>query len=111
MDSCFLPNGTINTCYGCPSEYPSLQNPAPSKNTNKCPVPDNCDTLWWDPAACQCLCTSPSCAWNDTSRPIQTYEQFKNSPKFEDPKKPSKSGELTLVTSLAIIFSILAFIL
>eukprot|EP00842_Homolaphlyctis_polyrhiza_P004516 jgi/Hompol1/5065/HPOL_001003-RA len=69
-DVCNLPNGTINSCYGCPSEYPSLGNPSPKRNTNKCAVPDNCDTLWWDPVGCKCLCTAASCAWNDTSRPI-----------------------------------------
>lgn len=114
LDTCFLPNGTIHTCYGCPSDYPSLQNPAPSKNTNKCPVPDTCDTLWWDPASCRCLCTSPNCAWNDTSRPIQTLEEFQKSP-YQDPSKPSTnaknaSGNITMITSWIIFFTILAFI-
>ncbi|KAI8913301.1 hypothetical protein EDD86DRAFT_262198, partial [Gorgonomyces haynaldii] len=63
-----LARGTFQSCYGCPGEYPSLANPAPP--SQKCSVPTNCDTLFWNPATCTCLCTSTSCAYNDTARPI-----------------------------------------
>ncbi|KAJ1345157.1 hypothetical protein BSLG_000672 [Batrachochytrium salamandrivorans] len=69
-DVCNLSNGTFSSCYGCPSSYPDLNNPSPPHLGSKCPVPDTCDTLWWDPAGCKCLCTVPACAWNDTSRAI-----------------------------------------
>ncbi|EGF81519.1 hypothetical protein BATDEDRAFT_10655 [Batrachochytrium dendrobatidis JAM81] len=69
-DVCNLPNGTFSSCYGCPSAYPDLGNPSPSRTGSKCPVPDTCDTLWWDPVGCKCLCTVSACAWNDTSRSI-----------------------------------------
>ncbi|KAI8923143.1 hypothetical protein BC831DRAFT_472753 [Entophlyctis helioformis] len=69
-DVCNLPNGTISSCYGCPAVYPSLENPAPQRVGSKCPLPDTCDMLWWDPAGCKCLCTAASCARNDTSRAI-----------------------------------------
>ncbi len=43
----------------------------PALDGGRKPVPDNCDTLWWDPIAGRCLCNSPACARQDTSRPIQ----------------------------------------
>ena len=123
IDSCQLPNGTINTCYGCPSEYPSLQNPTPARTGNKCPVPDTCDTKWWDPATCNCLCSSPSCEWNDLSRPIQPFEEFQKNGSLFDPnnpnspnnpnKTPSKSNSeklLGLFASWIAVFTAIAFI-
>ncbi|KAJ3298546.1 hypothetical protein HK104_010601 [Borealophlyctis nickersoniae] len=70
-EACNLANGTIHTCYGCPSDYPTLENPAPKATGSRCAVPDNCDTLYWDPVGCKCGCPSgAACSWSDTSRPI-----------------------------------------
>jgi hypothetical protein len=68
----------LSTCYGCPVTPPNIFNPVPSRVSNRCKVPDNCDSLWWDPIACKCLCNSPSCAYKDTSRPIQSEKEFLN---------------------------------
>lgn len=63
-----LPSGTFQSCFGCPSEYPSLSNPAPTGY--KCTIPATCNSLFWDPATCTCLCNAVGCAFNDTSRPV-----------------------------------------
>ena len=34
------------------------------------PVPSNCSTPFWDPIKGECICTSSTCAFTDTSRPI-----------------------------------------
>ncbi|KAI0756459.1 hypothetical protein C8Q80DRAFT_1092934 [Daedaleopsis nitida] len=62
------------TCYGCPSEHPSPSNPNPSQATaSSAPrsrLASNCSTPFWDPIKGECICTSSSCAFTDTSRPI-----------------------------------------
>ena len=115
LDICNLSNGTIRTCYGCPDAYPSLTNPAPNRATTKCPVPDTCDTLWWDPATCQCLCNSPSCAWKDTSRPIQLDKNAfiangTNNKKPDDKSKNSGSQLQISAFLSALIAPLVAFV-
>ncbi|KAJ3122117.1 hypothetical protein HK098_003096 [Nowakowskiella sp. JEL0407] len=69
--TCNLPNGTISSCFGCPSSYPTLENPAPLRtDTTRCLVPDNCDGIHWDPIGCKCLCTTETCKWKDDSRKV-----------------------------------------
>ncbi|KND01852.1 uncharacterized protein SPPG_03642 [Spizellomyces punctatus DAOM BR117] len=69
-EACNPPEGPFRTCYGCPSAYPSLANPSPQSTSTRCRLPTTCDTLWWDPVGCKCLCTSDACKWNDSARPI-----------------------------------------
>ena len=33
-------------------------------------VPDNCTTAFWDPIEGECICTSDTCEFHDTTRPI-----------------------------------------
>ena len=116
MESCFFLNGTIDTCYGCPSEYPSFQNPAPARNS-RCPLPDTCDTPWWDPVACKCLCNSPSCEWKDTSRPIQSLDEFlkvdyKNCPNSQDCSKDKKTNSsIKIATSILSLCALLIYLM
>lgn len=30
----------------------------------------NCDSTYWDPDSCKCLCTQDACKYTDTARPI-----------------------------------------
>ncbi|KAL1919824.1 uncharacterized protein VTP21DRAFT_1755 [Calcarisporiella thermophila] len=56
VESCSFPTGTFRTCYGCPGQYPTLEQPLPPRvNANRKPLPDNCDTLFWDSTTGQCL--------------------------------------------------------
>lgn len=77
-ERCNFPEGSFSTCYGCPSKPPTLSDPLPppAKASGsagaRCAVPDNCDTRWWDPVACQCMCTTDDCKWQDTSRPLDS---------------------------------------
>lgn len=78
LNSCNFNTASWSTCFNCPSTEPTLQNPTPqnavadSDPKFRHPVPNNCDSLWWDPIAGQCLCTTTSCAYNDTSVPVKT---------------------------------------
>lgn len=76
LNSCNVNNANWATCYNCPSSEPTLENPTPKPNVDsgvpgfRHPVPTNCDSLWWDPIAGQCLCSNSTCAYNDTSIPV-----------------------------------------
>ncbi|RKO88933.1 hypothetical protein BDK51DRAFT_24795, partial [Blyttiomyces helicus] len=78
MDTCDLLSGTQHTCYGCPSDISTLANPIPPRAATAArhPLPTNCHPLWWDPVAGKCLCTSPSCAYQDTGRPFNYNEAW-----------------------------------
>ena len=108
------------TCYGCPSEHPTPSNPSPEQSTasaaprarSKCPqshrayavsdhffrssVASNCSTPFWDPIKGECICTSSTCAFTDTSRPIGpnganlTGDQLNTT----DEAAPSQSSDL-----------------
>lgn len=69
-ETCTLARGAIQTCYGCPAAYPDIGDPSPPSTSARCRVPNTCDTLWWDPVACKCLCTADSCKYVETARPI-----------------------------------------
>lgn len=70
VDTCNYPTAQLQTCYGCPESLPTLSNPVPKRNGTKKPVPADCDTIWWDSASGQCLCTADSCSYKDIGRPI-----------------------------------------
>ncbi|KAI9090050.1 hypothetical protein DFS34DRAFT_638102 [Phlyctochytrium arcticum] len=69
-EACSLPEGPFRSCYGCPSTTPTLADPSGATTSKRCRIPTTCDTLWWDPVGCTCMCTGDSCKWNDTSRPV-----------------------------------------
>jgi len=80
--------------YGCPEVAPTPDNPNPPQQVpdgqnarfrRECLVhasiwvsctnfaslvPANCSTAFWDPQGGSCLCTSSTCAFVDSSRPI-----------------------------------------
>ncbi|CAO3576118.1 unnamed protein product [Absidia cylindrospora] len=75
LQNCNFNTTNWHTCYNCPSSAPSLETPVPSASLQsndpnyRKPVPDNCDSIWWDPVVGQCLCTDSSCAYKDTAVP------------------------------------------
>lgn len=77
-NNCNFGTTTFKTCFNCPSTAPTLSTPVPpssAKNgTNgyRYPLPDNCDTEWWDPIGNQCLCTSSTCQYKDTAVPVSS---------------------------------------
>jgi len=75
LDHCDFPDFPFFTCYGCPSETPTPDNPNPSQSVAagaqaRFRLPSNCSTPFWDPIAGQCICTSSTCQFSDNSRPI-----------------------------------------
>lgn len=73
INSCNFNTSNFATCFNCPATAPSLQTPVPASavangtSGYRTPLPDNCSPFWWDPVAGQCLCTTSSCAYQDTS--------------------------------------------
>ncbi|KAI8347185.1 hypothetical protein EDC96DRAFT_521155 [Choanephora cucurbitarum] len=71
---------TVNwaTCFNCPSAAPTVDNPTPNSAVAatdakyRHPVPNDCDSIWWDPIAGQCLCNGTDCAYKDTAVPLST---------------------------------------
>ncbi|CAO3632042.1 unnamed protein product [Cunninghamella blakesleeana] len=55
LQSCNFNVTNWHTCYNCPNAAPTLETPVPpvgvqSTDPNyRKPVPDNCDSIWWDP--------------------------------------------------------------
>lgn len=78
LNSCNFNTANWATCFNCPSSEPTLENPTPNAaiaSTDpsfRHAVPNDCDSLWWDPIAGQCLCSNTVCAYNDTSVPLST---------------------------------------
>jgi len=75
LDQCNFSDFPFYTCYGCPVEEPSPDNPNPPQDTSngqepRYHLPANCSTPWWDPVKGTCLCNGASCQLQDNSRPI-----------------------------------------
>jgi hypothetical protein len=97
-ETCSSPGSAFASCFGCPSTYPTLENPAPK--APKCTVPADCDSLWWDPNSCQCLCKSADCEYKDQARPVNL------DPNAQETLKKQKNSARTLVLSaLAIMLA------
>ncbi|KAH8553333.1 hypothetical protein BGW37DRAFT_549138 [Umbelopsis sp. PMI_123] len=75
INSCNFNTSNFATCFNCPGSAPTLQTPVPASavangtSGYRTPLPDNCSPFWWDPVAGQCLCTTSSCAYQDTAEP------------------------------------------
>ncbi|KAG8931174.1 hypothetical protein FRC02_003115 [Tulasnella sp. 418] len=73
---CQFSDFPFQTCYGCPSEIPTPDNPNPPQATPldgsqlRFRLPANCSTAFWDPIAGKCLCTSSDCQYEDGSRSV-----------------------------------------
>jgi hypothetical protein len=78
LNSCNFNAADWATCFNCPATEPTLDNPTPNPAVSSTDlkfrhaVPSNCDSIWWDPIAGQCLCTTTSCSYNDTAVPLTT---------------------------------------
>ncbi|GAA5795630.1 hypothetical protein HPULCUR_000992 [Helicostylum pulchrum] len=78
LNNCNFNTASWGTCFNCPATEPTLDNPTPNNVVSdtdpkfRHAVPNNCDSLWWDPIAGQCLCSNTTCAYNDTSVPLTT---------------------------------------
>jgi hypothetical protein len=116
LNACSLNSTNWATCFNCPSIAPTLENPTPetsvaSNDPNyRHPVPDNCDSVWWDPLAGQCLCTNSTCAYNDTGVPISTKFTVINAAAVAQQVNTEKSNAMALsitspILALAMIFA------
>ncbi|KAG6855526.1 hypothetical protein H0H87_001566 [Tephrocybe sp. NHM501043] len=75
LSHCAFPDFPFYTCYGCPKEAPTVNNPNPEQDVPdgeqaRFRLPTNCSTPFWDPIGGKCICTSSTCAFVDNSRPI-----------------------------------------
>ncbi|KAG2200221.1 hypothetical protein INT47_009859, partial [Mucor saturninus] len=76
MNSCNFGTTTFNTCFNCPNTAPTLSMPTPATGAQngsaafRYPIPNNCDTKWWDPIGNACLCTTNDCLYKDTAVPV-----------------------------------------
>ncbi|KAL7324530.1 hypothetical protein PS15p_209711 [Mucor circinelloides] len=67
VNSCNFGTTSMKTCFNCPGSAPTLSNPTPASSVQngtagyRYPIPDNCDTTWWDPIGNTCLCTTADC--------------------------------------------------
>lgn len=110
LNSCNFNTASWSTCYNCPSTEPTLQEPTPKNavaDTDpkfRHPAPSNCDSLWWDPIAGQCLCTTTSCAYNDTSVPVKTVATNGTSvsPSGDQAKQTNPSSGAVVMTSSTV---------
>ncbi|KAH9486218.1 Chitin deacetylase 7 [Psilocybe cubensis] len=75
LSHCAFSDFPFYTCYGCPTEHPTPDQPNPPQDTSQGQperhrLPANCSTPFWDPIAGKCLCTASTCTFTDLSRPI-----------------------------------------
>jgi hypothetical protein len=75
LSHCAFPDFPFYTCYGCPTDVPTVNNPNPAQDVPdgqqaRFRLPSNCSTPFWDPIKGQCICTSDTCKFNDNSRTI-----------------------------------------
>ncbi|KAI8082876.1 uncharacterized protein BX664DRAFT_339310 [Halteromyces radiatus] len=62
LNNCNFGTSNFKTCFNCPSGAPTVSSPTPSSSTQngtagyRYPVPDNCDSIWWDPIGNKCYC-------------------------------------------------------
>ncbi|CAO3676752.1 unnamed protein product [Rhizopus stolonifer] len=113
INSCNFGTTSTKTCYNCPSSAPTLQNPLPGSSAQngttgyRYPIPDTCDTTWWDPIGNTCLCTTADCQVKSiatTKTPITTSSIASSSSSTtsssDSISSSSKSDSTTLSTSL-----------
>lgn len=75
IEECPFPDFPFYTCYGCPVEAPTPDDPNPPQQPptgqqTRFRLPSNCSTPFWDPIKGDCICNSSTCAFEDTSKPI-----------------------------------------
>nr|VWP02447.1 Hormone-sensitive lipase [Ganoderma boninense] len=69
LDHCAFNDFPFYTC-----NTPTPSNPSPAQASGSAAprvrLSSNCSTPFWDPIKGECICTSSTCAFTDTSRPI-----------------------------------------
>jgi len=61
VESCGIGNSYFSTCFGCPTSEPSIDNPNPTRNGDRKPIPQQgCTEGTWDPVTSSCVSTSGS---------------------------------------------------
>ncbi|KAG1456387.1 hypothetical protein G6F56_006841 [Rhizopus delemar] len=76
LNSCNFVTENWSTCFNCPATAPTVENPTPETKVAandaqfRHLVPNNCDSIWWDPVAGTCLCSNTTCAYQDTAVPV-----------------------------------------
>jgi len=75
LELCDFSDFPFYTCYGCPQETPTPDDPNPPQATQsgqqlRFRLPANCSTPFWDPIGNECICQSGSCEFADDSRPV-----------------------------------------
>ncbi|KAL1917333.1 uncharacterized protein VTP21DRAFT_4989 [Calcarisporiella thermophila] len=107
---CIFPDGQWRTCYGCPARMPTVDDPVPPRaaaSAARHPVPDDCDTIYWDPIGNKCTCTGPECAFKDIAPQISTTNSIAT--KTSEGNRPrSDIVSLGMIFATALISSILA---
>ncbi|GAB5588961.1 hypothetical protein Unana1_03861 [Umbelopsis nana] len=84
INSCNFGTSFFKTCFNCPSKMPTVYDPVPEGGITKeqpgyrAPLPDNCDSKWWDPLGGKCLCTTSDCQYKDTAVPIMDVQREKS---------------------------------
>lgn len=115
LNSCNFNTANWHTCYNCPVSEPTLQNPTPDNalaSTDpkfRHPVPQDCDSIWWDPIAGQCLCTTNECAYKDVSVPLSPDSNGNNASSTnstnQQPDADKNSANNLIATPLGLILA------
>ncbi|GAA5904460.1 hypothetical protein JCM8208_004199 [Rhodotorula glutinis] len=63
------------TCYYCPADSPTPDNPvpAPREGDTRRTLPSDCLTAFFDPIKNECTCQDDDCKFEDQTRPIGNY--------------------------------------
>ncbi|BGP43339.1 hypothetical protein JCM10449v2_007370 [Rhodotorula kratochvilovae] len=75
LNKCDFYDFPWQTCYYCPADEPTPDNPVPSprEGDTRHTLPDNCLTAFFDPIANRCTCDSDKCSFEDQTKPIGNY--------------------------------------
>ncbi|KAG1589029.1 hypothetical protein G6F48_004887 [Rhizopus delemar] len=117
LNNCNFGTTSFNTCFNCPNTAPTLGNPVPtgtpdqqqqhSVNTRH-PLPNNCDTKWWDPIGNTCLCSSTECQYKDTAIPVNRTANGTNvSPNGSKSASLSSKISVNVLSAYALVFTLI----
>ncbi|KAG0746336.1 hypothetical protein G6F57_000077 [Rhizopus arrhizus] len=98
VNSCNFGTTSTKTCFNCPSTAPTLSNPTPGSSVQngtsgyRYPIPETCDTTWWDPIGNTCLCTTADCQLKSVAVPKSTTSSGTNSSSSSSSGKSSTAA-------------------
>ncbi|KAG2175687.1 hypothetical protein INT43_001334 [Umbelopsis isabellina] len=111
LNTCSYAESFFKSCYNCPSKAPTVADPLPGSATEKgqtgyrAPLPDNCDSVWWDPIAAKCLCSTSDCQYKDTKIPVAGNKKDL-AKSTEKSNESNANGEKSNKTSLSSRLSV-----